>query len=153
VGNGFYNINRERYRKLVIAFGAPKMVLKMIVRYTDGSEENIISDQTWKTSPSPVIFSSIYGGEDYDARLEQEGWDQPGFDDRNWKESLATREPLGVLKPESDYPLKIMQVFEPGNIIRKKDSIFLYDFEQNASGIVKLKVQGEKGTGRPACSG
>jgi hypothetical protein len=145
VGNGFYNINRERYRKLVIAFGAPKMVLKMIVRYTDGSEENIISDQTWKTSPSPVIFSSIYGGEDYDARLEQEGWDQPGFDDRNWKESLATREPLGVLKPESDYPLKIMQVFEPGNIIRKKDSIFLYDFEQNASGIVKLKVQGKKG--------
>lgn len=145
VGNGFYNINRERYRKLVIAFGAPKMILKMIVRYTDGSEEAIISDQTWKTSPSPVTFSSIYGGEDYDARLEQAGWDRPGFDDRNWKEPLAARASLGELKPESDYPLKIMQAFEPGSITRKNDSIFLYDFEQNASGIIKLKVQGKKG--------
>jgi alpha-L-rhamnosidase len=145
VGNGFYNINRERYRKLVIAYGAPKMILKVIVRFTDGSEETIISDLTWKTSPSPVTFSSIYGGEDYDARLEQSGWDQTGFDDRNWKEPLAVRKPLGELKPESDYPLKIMQVFEPGSITCKNDSIFLYDFEQNASGILKLKVQGKKG--------
>ncbi len=30
VGNGFYNINRERYRKLVIAYGAPKMILKLL---------------------------------------------------------------------------------------------------------------------------
>ena len=33
VGNGFYNINRERYRKLVIAYGAPKMILKLEVQY------------------------------------------------------------------------------------------------------------------------
>jgi hypothetical protein len=38
-----------------------------------------------------------------------------------------------------------MQVFEPGSITRKNDTIFLYDFKQNASGIVKLKVQGKKG--------
>ena len=31
VGNGFYNINRERYRKLVIAYGAPRMILKLEV--------------------------------------------------------------------------------------------------------------------------
>jgi len=29
VGNGFYNINRERYRKLVIAYGYPKMISKL----------------------------------------------------------------------------------------------------------------------------
>jgi hypothetical protein len=99
VGNGFYNINRERYRKLVIAFGAPKMILKLIVRYSDGSEKTILSDQTWKTCPSPVTFSSIYGGEDYDARLEQAGWDNPGFNDANWKDPLIAREPMGMLKP------------------------------------------------------
>jgi hypothetical protein len=145
VGNGFYNINRERYRKLVLAFGAPKMILRMIVRYTDGSEEAIISDQTWKTSPSPVIFSSIYGGEDYDARLEQAGWDNTGFNDANWKDPLITREPMGQLKPETDHPLKIMQEFGPGSIIRKNDSVYLYDLNQNASGIVKLMIQGKGG--------
>jgi alpha-L-rhamnosidase len=73
VGNGFYNINRERYRKLVIAYGAPKMILKLEVQYNDGSKEIVVSDETWKTAASPVTFSSIYGGEDYDARLEQDG--------------------------------------------------------------------------------
>lgn len=145
VGNGFYNINRERYRKLVIAFGAPKMILKLIVRYSDGSEKTILSDQTWKTCPSPVTFSSIYGGEDYDARLEQAGWDNPGFNDANWKDPLIAREPMGMLKPESDHPLKIMQEFGPGSIIPKNDSTYLYDFKQNASGIIKLKVQGKEG--------
>ncbi len=70
VGNGFYNINRERYRKLVIAYGAPKLILRLDIRYTDGSGESVVSDDSWKASPSPVTFSSIYGGEDYDARLE-----------------------------------------------------------------------------------
>lgn len=61
-GNGFYNINRERYRKLVISYGAPKMILKLVVRYNDGSEEVIVSDRTWKTFPSPITFTGIYGG-------------------------------------------------------------------------------------------
>lgn len=55
------------------------------------------------------------------------------------------REPLGELKPEIDYPLKIMQVFDPGPIICKNDSISIYDFKQNASGIIRLKVKGRKG--------
>ena len=56
VGNGFYNINRERYRKLVIAYGAPKMILKLEVQFDDGSKEIIVSDDTWKTTASPVTF-------------------------------------------------------------------------------------------------
>ena len=89
VGNGFYNINRERYRKLVIAYGAPKMILKLEVSTVTVHEEAITSDETWKTAPSPMTFSSIYGGEDYDARLEQEGWDKPGFNDTSWKKALT----------------------------------------------------------------
>jgi hypothetical protein len=145
VGNGFYNINRERYRKLVISFGAPKMILKLFVRYSDGSEETIVSDRTWKIFPSPVTFASIYGGEDYDARLEQEGWEKGGFNDKKWKESLEVREPTGELKSEMDYSLKIMEVFEPADITFRNDSIYVYDFNQNASGIVRLKVHGKKG--------
>jgi hypothetical protein len=145
VGNGFYNINRERYRKLVISFGAPKMILKLFVRYSDGSEETIVSDRTLKTSPSPVTFASIYGGEDYDARLEQEGWGKVGFNDKKWKESLEVREPTGELKSEKDHSLKIMEVFEPADITCRNDSICVFDFNQNASGIVRLKVHGKKG--------
>ena len=145
VGNGFYNINRERYRKLVIAYGAPKIILKLVVKFIDGSEETIVSDRTWKASPSPVTFASIYGGEDYDARLEQGMWQKVGFSGKTWKECLEVREPSGELMPELDHPLKIMEVFEPREITCRNDSICVYDFNQNASGIVRLTVQGKKG--------
>ena len=44
VGNGFYNINRERYRKLIIAYGMPKMISLLHVRTTDGTAETIRTD-------------------------------------------------------------------------------------------------------------
>lgn len=145
VGNGFYNINRERYRKLVIAYGAPKMILKLQLEYNDSSTEVVTSNESWKTSPSPVTFSSIYGGEDYDARIEQVGWDRSGFKDKEWKYVILSREPSGVLKPESDYPVKIAETINHKKISVQKDSLYIFDFGQNASGIIKIKVSGKKG--------
>jgi alpha-L-rhamnosidase len=145
VGNGFYNINRERYRKLVIAYGAPKMILKLELQYSDGSTETIVSDDTWKTAPSPLTFSSIYGGEDYDATLEQDGWDRPGFNDTSWKKAAPVREPEGSLKPESDYPVKIAEVIKCKRTFTRKDTIYTCDFGQNASGIIKFSIKGKMG--------
>jgi hypothetical protein len=144
-GNGFYNINRERYRKLVIAYGAPKIILKLEVHYTDGTSKIINSDESWKTAPSPITFTGIYGGEDYNAELEQEGWNSPGFKDDSWKNAMLVKEPSGVLRPETDWPVKISEVINYKKISPKKDNIFIYDFSQNASGIIKIKVIGNKG--------
>ncbi len=145
VGNGFYNINRERYRKLVIAYGAPKLIFKLEIQYDDGTKEVIVSNETWKTSLSPITFSSIYGGEDYDAGLEQEGWDKPGFDDLKWREAMPVKEPSGTLIPENDYPLKVIDVINHKKISVLKDSISVFDFGQNCSGIIKIRIKGEKG--------
>ena len=145
VGNGFYNINRERYRKLVIAYGAPKMILKLEVQYSDGSKTVIVTDEGWKTAPSPITFSSIYGGEDYDARMEQAGWSRPGFDDSDWKRTILVREPSGMLEPEKDYPVKVAEVISCKKISLRNDTSYVYDFGQNASGIIKIKVRGNKG--------
>lgn len=144
VGNGFYNINRERYYKLVITFGAPKVILKMKLIYKDGSEETIITDGSWKTSPSPVTFASIFGGEDYDARLEQEGWNKPGFNDSDWKNAILTEAPGGKLLPESDYPVRVHDKFDPVSVFNPDSGIYVYDFGQNASGIISLKVKGKE---------
>jgi alpha-L-rhamnosidase len=145
VGNGFYNINRERYRKLVIAYGAPKMILRLEILYSDGSRKIIVSDETWKTSPSPITFTSIYGGEDYDARMEQIGWNKPGFNEESWKNVLLVKEPTGILRPETDCPMKVSEIINYKNILPRRDSMYVYDFGQNASGIIKIKIRGEKG--------
>ena len=112
VGNGFYNINRERYRKIVIAYGYPKMMSKLKIDYTDGTSATVVSGKDWKCTPSPIVYTSIYGGEDYDATLEQKGWDQSGFDDSKWDTVLAATIPTGKLTAESDFPVAIREVIK-----------------------------------------
>jgi len=145
VGNGFHNINRERYRKMVTVFGMPKMICQLKITYTDGSVQTIVSDQSWKTAPSPITYNSIYGGEDYDAQLEQAGWNKPGFNDAAWKNALLVTPAKGKLIAELDYPVKVMQSFTANKITQPVAGTYMYDFGQNASGILALKVRGKKG--------
>ncbi len=145
VGNGFYNINRERYRKLVIAWGNPKLIGQLRIRFTDGSEQILVTGPDWKTAPSPITFTSIYGGEDYDAQLEQTGWNRASFNDSAWKNAVQMAIPSGKLTEEKDYPLEIKESFAVKSIKKLNEDSYLYDFAQNASGIVELKVKGKKG--------
>lgn len=145
VGNGFYNVNRERYRKLVVAFGMPKLICKLQVTYTDGSSEAIVSDDEWRTAPSPVTYSGIYGGEDYDAQMEQDGWNEVGFNDAEWKQAILVEASAGELHAEKDYPVAICDTIPIRQVRKLADSTWLYDFGQNASGIVELKVKGKRG--------
>ena len=104
-----------------------------------------MSDKSWKTSPSAITYSSIYGGEDYDARLEQEGWNTALFNDTKWSQCLQIKSPVGQLLPEQDYPVTLMDSFEVKKIWHPSSNIYMYDFGQNASGIIKLIVRGRKG--------
>ncbi len=145
VGNGFFNVNRERYRKLVVAYGYPRLIFNIHILYKDGSEENVVSNSDCKVTPSPITFSSIYGGEDYDATLEQSGWDAASFNDDFWNQAIELDDPVGDLVPEKDYPLKVMQEFGVVKTFEGATGNTIYDFGQNASGIVSMKVKGNKG--------
>lgn len=145
LGNGFYNIPNERYRKALLAYGNPKMIMKLLVEYTDGTKQEVISDNSWKTSPSPITFSSIYAGEEYNATLEQDGWDKAAFNDGSWKAAVSVKAPTGKLVAETGTPVKVMATFTPQKCEKNSDTTVLYDFGQNASGIVKITVHGQKG--------
>ncbi len=145
VGNGFYNINRERYIKFAVAYGYPKMICNLLITYADGSAQNIISDNSWKTTPSPITFTSIFGGEDYNASLEKKGWDTNAYNDENWKQAEIVTAPKGMLQAEMDYAVTVNEILQVQKITKPKDSVYVYDFAQNLSGIVEFKVQGKKG--------
>ena len=55
------------------------LLCQLTIRYQDGTEETLISDESWLGCASPVTFSEIYDGERFDARLDQPGWSEPGF--------------------------------------------------------------------------
>lgn len=145
VGNGFLYINRERYRKLVIAAGYPMLRLKMIVRYADGTTAEVHTDRQWKTAPSAVQYSSIYGGEDFDADRVQRGWDRPAFDDRTWKAPVVVPGPGGSMVAQEAYPVVVNETFRPVAVDSSNPLYRVIDFGQNVSGIVRFRARAPKG--------
>ena len=145
LGNGFYFISRERYFKMAQAFGMPKMKCRLKIIYEDGSVGNVISDSDWRTVPSPITYNNIFGGEDYDARLEQSGWNNSHFNDAAWRKALEVEAPLGKLLPEQDYPVELYDEIKVEKVWQPKPGVYMFDFGQNASGIVQLRVAGKSG--------
>ena len=98
VGNGMFNVVKTpgRYTKLENSFGVPKVLLQLVMTYADGRREVIGSDATWKAAPGPIVFSSTYGGEDYDATQEAAGWDAAGFKDVAWAAAKVADGPGGA---------------------------------------------------------
>lgn len=145
LGNGFYYIPpvKDRYRKLKVAFGYPKMICRLLIEYTNGTSVNVVSNESWKTSPSPITFSSIYGGEDYNANLEQKGWNLTGFNDKLWKAALLVDGPK--LNAQKEEHVKVFENFSAQSIKQTANKEWVYDLGQNASAIIELKVRGKKG--------
>ena len=144
LGNGFYFIPGERYRKLSGAYGYPKMIMRIQIEYADGTIQNIVSNEKWKTAAGPITFSSIYGGEDYNATLEQRGWNTAEFDDASWKNAIVV-DGVSSLYSQLNPPLKIHELFSPVKTTKIKDHIYVFDLGQNSSGIPKITVRGRRG--------
>ncbi|MEP6931676.1 MAG: glycoside hydrolase family 78 protein [Flavobacterium sp.] len=145
LGNGMYNMVAERYAKFFVSFGPPTLFFKMKVVYKDGSEEIIKSDETWKYSKSPITFNSIFGGEDYNANLEQKGWDSKGFNDSDWKKVVVQEAPKGSLKAQTAPPITIQKKFEVKEFKQPKPEIYVFNMGQNLSGFPTIKIKGKKG--------
>jgi len=143
LGNGFYHTPRERYLKCVVSHGYPKAICRILLEYADGSNADVITDESWRTAASPITFSSIYGGEDYDARLEQVGWNLPGFDDTHWQRPLPVKGP--DLRSQTATPLKVQDTIVPQRIFQSKKGDWVYDLGQNSSGIISISVKAAKG--------
>ena len=148
LGNGMYNVEkyRGRYTKLVGTFGQPKLILQLKLVYTDGSEQLIVSDSSWQTRSGPIVLSHTYGGEDFDARLEPEGWDRPGSDGSGWLPVIAVEGPGGKLRAQNVPPIVVARTLAPGAIKQPpRPGIYVYDLGENFSGWPKIVVRGPAG--------
>ena len=140
LGNGFYNEQGKRYAKMKISFGPPTLLFRLHIAYKNGKTEDIVSDDQWQWSLSPITFNSIYGGEDYDARLEGT-WKK---EDGRWKPAVIQKAPRGILRKQIAEPVKIMERYGVKDTVRK-DSILVLDIGQNLAGFPEITVQGQRG--------
>ena len=128
----------------LFGFDFPKLVLMIIVHYTDGSNEILSTDESWKVSKGPIRENGIYYGETYDARLEMPGWDKIDFDDSGWDKVSIVRG--HNLASQMMQPIQVTKTLKPVEISTPIPETYIFDFGQNFTGYAKLKVKGSRGT-------
>mgnify|MGYP001443628134 CR=1 FL=1 len=148
LGNGWYNLQSTASWDIDKAGwrARPRFCLNLRVTYSDNHVETFFTDDSWKTSLSPIVFNSIYTGEHQDARLEQDGWNKPGFNDSNWKTVLTVSPPSNNITAQVLQPIRFVEEITPKSCIKINSQKYIYDLGKNIAGISKITVKGDAGT-------
>ncbi|HWC61720.1 MAG TPA: family 78 glycoside hydrolase catalytic domain, partial [Verrucomicrobiae bacterium] len=150
LGNGMYRVvgPTNRFAKFRAAFGPQKAIVQIRLEYADGSVETIGTDDNWRISPGSITFSSIYGGEDCDARLAQPGWNKPGFDASKWAPAKVIGDAGYELRGVSCAapPIREIEIHKPVATRTLADGDIVYDLGQNASHVPRITVSGPAGS-------
>ncbi|HEY5583795.1 MAG TPA: family 78 glycoside hydrolase catalytic domain [Ruminiclostridium sp.] len=134
--------------------GSPRMLLQLNIEYSDGSKVEVHTAWGigWYIAGSPITYNGIYDGEDYDARIEKDGWDTAEYDfdsvaqkPGGWILATVVEDPGGELIPELMEPIRVVESYKPVLVHKMDDGTLLYDIGQNLAGWVRIGVRGEAG--------
>ncbi len=122
------------------------LLLQLKITFTDGTTETIVSDRSWKYTTGPILASSIYDGEIYDARLEMQEWDQPGYGDRDWASCSEKDYGFENIVPTEGVPVRVTRTLKPLRQFITPEGDRVIDMGQNMVGWVRFSLRSEKGT-------
>ena len=139
-------------------YGCPNLLFQMEIETQDGALTTICSgsdflNNPWSVGYGPILQSSLYNGEIYDARLEVPGWDQPESAENRVRLSAMKRTspaivdgPGGQLVSQTIEPIRVVQSLPPKTLSQPRPGVLVYDFGQNFAGWARLQVRGPRGT-------
>lgn len=151
---------------------APQLALTVEIKNGD----NVVSFEAdeFVCKQGPILFNDLRSGVFYDARLEEDGWNMPGFKEEGWHKPICgVYKPRGYAKLCEAEPIKVYKELKPVSIkkgelepyqpTQASDSVkeellanafetgaersggYIYDFGENNAGTLRLKIKGERG--------
>lgn len=129
------------------------LVIAQVDMYGDNQQKitRIVTDETWKTHPSPNKLIGNwgfgvggYGGEIWDARLEIEGWNLPELDERDWKQA-SLFSPSLKLSAQQVEPNILINEIHPIAIEPLSEGSWRVDMGVNFAGWTRIPVKGNPG--------
>ncbi|HTP12524.1 MAG TPA: family 78 glycoside hydrolase catalytic domain, partial [Bacteroidota bacterium] len=122
-----------------------RFILQIRIDLADGSHQEIVSDERWRSHEGPITACGIYSGERYDARKERGGWSTFGFNDKDWSAAIETGSPGGRLVANTMPPLRVSQTISAVNMTEPAPGVFVVDLGQNFAGWARIRMQGQRG--------
>lgn len=122
------------------------LLAQLVIRYTDGTQEIVSSDEKWKSTTGAILMSDIYDGETFDARLEKTGWSSSGYDDKAWSGVSAMDAPKAKVVAQAAPPVKQIQELKPVKVFTTPAGDTVLDMGQNMVGWIRFRVVAPAGT-------
>jgi alpha-L-rhamnosidase len=122
------------------------LLAQLHIKYADGSQQMIVSDESWRTGQGPILASEFYFGETYDARLEIPNWDKPEYNDSTWPTAQRIDRNKSILVGQENVPVKRISEIKPIALFKTPAGETVLDMGQNMVGWVRFKVTGEAGS-------
>ena len=117
------------------------LICEIHITFASGKERLLVSDTSWSALPAPVLASSIYDGETYDARIgapaQAEG--------QLWGVKPVTMD-LTLLEARRSLPVCINELIKPVAVIHTPAGETVLDMGQNMVGWLRFKTDAPAGT-------
>lgn len=123
----------------------PYLLVQLHIDYEDGTSVILVTDDRWRTSGGPILYSDMIMGEAYDARLELTGWSEADYNDRNWELPIIKDAYEGRLTAQVDPPIRVTEQLVPVSMRKSSEDSYIFDLGQNMVGWVRLKAEGRQG--------
>jgi alpha-L-rhamnosidase len=127
----------------------PIVLAQLEIERADGSVDRVVSDDTWKTHPSPNTTLGKwdfrnFGGELFDASKDVPGWAQPETDDASWRPATVYAPKL-LLSSDTLQPNRIVKRVEAVAIEEPTPGVYRVDMGVNFAGVMEIDVEAEPG--------
>jgi alpha-L-rhamnosidase len=141
LGSGW--LNSRYYGDLFCHKSAFRAHLRITL--ASGKIMEVGTDSSWTLHFSPLVDNDLQWGERYDARLEIPGWNTPGFQDTDWtKAEVATPPGVPTLRSQPFESICVKAEVKATKVSKIGDTMYLFDFEQNAPGRGRLVLKDTK---------
>lgn len=120
------------------------LLARLEIRYKDGMQE-VVTDDSWKSTTGAIRYSEIYHGEINDARMEKAGWAEAGYNDASWSGVAVKDLPMNHIVATYNEPIRKKETFKPLKIFKTPGGEQVVDFGQNLVGLVEVTVNGKAG--------
>lgn len=121
------------------------LLMKLVLEYKNGDVEEVVTDGSFITSTGRILASSMLDGEVVDNRLpESFEMFSRRMDTDGWAPATEEGDDFSLLAPDTVEPVRFRHRLEGKLIGHDKGDI--YDFGQNAAGVLFLEVKATEDT-------
>ncbi len=139
-GSGWLNCHSGA----ILAANTPMLMMRLEVKYTDGTTKVIETDENFLCTMSPRFEDDIQFGERYDARLEIKDWCLAKNPGGIWRSAVISGADFAPLANQTYPAVRVQSEVKAVQMGKLADGTNYYDFKYNSTGRAKIVLKNTK---------